>query len=209
MAGREPSRSRCWPDRRAVPLDTIFTVGHSNRSFEDFLRLLQAHGVARVLDVRRFPASRKWPHFNAPELARALSAAGIEAVGLPELGGRRRSRPDSPHTSWREEAFRGYADYMDTAEFAAGLERVLLLARETPSALMCAEALPWRCHRSLIADALMARGWSVLEILSPRETRERKFPDFARRDGTRVIYDVGQTAPLLPVKPPRPPRPRG
>jgi uncharacterized protein (DUF488 family) len=189
-------------------MDAIFTVGHSNRSLEDFVRLLQAHGVARVLDVRRYTASRKWPHFNGPDLARSLPLSGIEAVGLPELGGRRRARADSPHTAWREEAFRGYADFMDTAEFQAGLQRVIALAREKPSALMCAEALPWRCHRSLIADALLVRGWSVREILSARDSRSRTLPEFARPDGTRVVYDVGQSGSLLPVKPPPSPRPR-
>ena len=104
-------------------MDAIFTVGHSNRPLEDFLRLLQAHGVARILDVRRYPVSRKWPHFNAAELSRALAAAGVEALGLPEIGGRRRPSPDSPHTAWREEAFQGYADFMDTPAFAAGLEK--------------------------------------------------------------------------------------
>ena len=169
----------------------IRTVGHSNHPIERFLAILAAHGVARVLDVRRFPASRKWPHFDAATLAKSLAGAGVEYVGMPELGGRRRPRPDSPHTAWRVDAFRGYADFMDTPAFAAALETVEALARERPSALLCAEALPWRCHRSLIADALLARGWRVLEILSEREARPRRLSAFARVEGTRVVYDGG------------------
>ena len=145
-----------------------------------------------MIDVRRYPASRKWPHFNAGSLAATLREAGIDYAGMPELGGRRKARPDSPHSAWRVEAFRGYADLMDTPEFAAGLARVTALAGERRSALMCAEALPWRCHRSLIADALLARGWTALEILSDREARSRKLPAFARLEGTRVIYDGGE-----------------
>ena len=168
----------------------IFTVGHSNRSFEEFLGILRAHGIERVLDARRFPASRKWPHFNAANLGRSLAVAEIDYVGMPELGGRRRARSDSPHTAWRVEAFRGYADFMDTDEFAGALEKAIVLARERPSTLMCAEALPWRCHRSLIADAFLARGWEVFEILSEKEARRRDLPAFARLEGTRVVYDV-------------------
>ena len=171
---------------------SLFTVGHSNHRIEKFLEILRAHRVERIMDVRRFPASRKWPHFNAATLAQSLEEAGINYIGLPQLGGRRKPRADSPHTAWRAQAFRGYADFMDTPEFAAGLERVLTLAQEKRSALMCAEALPWRCHRSLIADALMARGWEVLEILSADQARPRRFPAFARIEGERVIYDGGE-----------------
>ena len=173
-------------------MSSISTVGHSSHPIEELLEILRAHRVERVLDVRRFPASCKWPHFDAVSLARSLSAAGLDYLGLPELGGRRKARSDSPHTAWRVEAFRGYADFMDTPEFAAGLEKVMALSREKPSTLLCAEALPWRCHRSLIADALMARGFQVLEILSASEAKPRRFPTFARVDGERVIYDGGE-----------------
>jgi uncharacterized protein (DUF488 family) len=169
--------------------DSILTVGHSNKPLEEFIRLLRAHRVQRVLDLRRFPASRKWPHFNAAELSKSLPAAGIEYIGLPELGGRRRARPDSPHTAWKSDGFRGYADFMDAPEFAGGLVKVMAFSREKPSAMMCAEALPWRCHRSLIADALLARGWRVRDILSEKEVREHRLPPFARLEETRVIYD--------------------
>ena len=169
---------------------SIWTVGHSNHSFERFVEIVKSHGIERILDVRRFPASRKWPHFNAVYLGSRLPEAGIDYVGMPELGGRRKALPDSPHTGWRVEAFRGYADFMDTPDFHAALDRVTGLAGEKRSALMCAESLPWRCHRSLIADALLARAWRVFEILSEKEARPRQLPDFARLDGARVIYDV-------------------
>jgi len=174
----------------------IWTIGHSNRALEDFVAILKAHCVERVLDVRRFPASRKWPHFNAASLARTLPAAGIDYIGLPELGGRRKADPHSPHTAWRLEAFRGYADFMDTPEFDQPFEKAMEAAREKPSALMCAESLPWCCHRSLLADAFLTHGWEVFEILSEKEARPHKLPDFARLEGTRIIYDVLTTRPL-------------
>jgi uncharacterized protein (DUF488 family) len=170
--------------------ESIWTVGHSNRSLEAFAGILKANGIERVIDVRRSPASRKWPHFNAANLSESLPAAGIDYVGMPELGGRRKARPDSPHTAWRVEAFRGYADFMDTKECEDALGRAAELAREKRSTLMCAESLPWRCHRSLLADSFLARGWQVFEILSEKEARPRKLPAFARIEGTRVIYDV-------------------
>jgi uncharacterized protein (DUF488 family) len=168
----------------------IFTVGHSNRSLDDFVSILKSHGISRILDVRRYPSSRKWPHFDAAALAVSLPGAGIDYVGLSHLGGRRRPRPDSPHVAWRDESFRGFADFMDTPEFAAGAAEVERLARERPSALMCAEALPWKCHRSLIADALVARGWKARDVISEKEAREHRIPKFGRVEGGRVVYDV-------------------
>jgi uncharacterized protein (DUF488 family) len=171
----------------------LFTVGHSNRSLANFLAILNAHRIDRILDVRRYPVSRKWPHFDAEPLAKALSEAGIAYTGLPELGGRRKPRPDSRHTAWREESFRGYADFMETPEFETGLARVLERAREGGAedrpALLCAEAVPWRCHRSLIADALLARGVKVYDVLSATSAREHALPRFARVEGERVVYD--------------------
>jgi uncharacterized protein (DUF488 family) len=136
--------------------------------------------------------SRKWPHFDAGRLGETLAAAGIDYAGMPGLGGRRKARPDSPHVAWRTEPFRGYADYMDTAEFAAELARAIVLARERATALLCAEALPWRCHRSVLADSFLARGWEVLEIVNEKGARPRTLPAFARLEGERVIYDVGE-----------------
>ena len=172
-------------------MGSVWTVGHSNKAIDEFLSILKAHGIERVIDVRRFPASRKWPHFNAENLEGSLREAGIGYAPLPEMGGRRKARPDSPHSAWRVEAFRGYADFMDTPEFAAGLARAMALAVELPSALLCAEALPWKCHRSLVADALVARGWEVRDALSAGEARLHRLPAFARTEGTRVVYDSG------------------
>jgi uncharacterized protein (DUF488 family) len=169
----------------------IFTIGHSNHPIEKFLAILQAHQIERVIDVRRFPTSRRWPHFSQAPLAESLRSAGIEYVGMPELGGRRPPRPDSPHTAWRVEGFRGYADFMDTPQFELPIERARTLAAERRSALMCAEALPWKCHRSLIADALLAQGIEVTDILSETESRPHRLPDFARVEGRRVVYDGG------------------
>ncbi|HEU5251165.1 MAG TPA: DUF488 domain-containing protein [Thermoanaerobaculia bacterium] len=170
----------------------MWTVGHSNHSLERFLEILKAHRIESIVDVRRFPVSRKWPHFDAASLASSLPAAGIGYVGMPELGGRRKPRADSPHTAWRADQFRGYADYMDTPEFTSSLERAMALAGDQRTALLCAEALPWRCHRSLIADALIARGREVLEILNEKDARPRKLPGFARLEGNRVVYDGGE-----------------
>jgi len=167
----------------------IWTVGHSNHPLEKFLAILASHNINIVADIRRFPASRKWPHFNRSALAESLPAHGIGYAGLPELGGRRTPRPDSPHTAWRVAAFRGYADFMDTPEFQAGLTRLIAAAAGKPAAILCAEALPWRCHRSLVADALTVRGWQVFDIMNEKEARPHRLPEFARVEGTRVIYD--------------------
>ena len=174
---------------------TFLTVGHSNRSLADFLGILRAHRIDRILDVRRYPVSRKWPHFDAEPLAKSLAEAGVAYTGLPELGGRRKPRPDSRHRAWRQEAFRGYADFTETAEFEAGLGRVLDAERAGRPALMCAEAVPWRCHRSLIADTLVARGIEVVDVMSETSARPHALPPFARTEDGRVVYDVGE----LPV----------
>ena len=173
-------------------MSQVWTVGHSNHPIEKFLGILRAHAIERVIDVRRFPVSRRWQHFDAENLATTLPAAGIDYVGMPELGGRRKPRPDSPHTAWRVDQFRGYADFMDTPEFEASIEQATAHASERRSALLCAEALPWRCHRSLLADAFLARGWDVREILNEKDARPRKLTAFARLEGSRVIYDGGE-----------------
>jgi uncharacterized protein (DUF488 family) len=143
----------------------IFTIGHSTHEFERFLALLRGPAVELVCDVRRYPGSRRSPHFAAQSLASALDEAGIAYAGLgEELGGRRRPRRDSPHTAWRVASFRGYADHMETEEFAAGLARLEALAAERRAAVMCAEGDWRRCHRRLISDALTARDWRVIHI---------------------------------------------
>lgn len=167
---------------------TALTVGHSTRELEEFARLLQAHGVTRVVDVRTVPRSRHNPQFNRETLPDALRSYGIDYVHLPALGGLRRPRANSPNAGWRNLSFRGYADYMATPEFAAGIAHLLALAAEKRTAVMCAEAVPWRCHRSLIADALIARGVAVEDIFSAARREPHRLTPFARIEGTRVTY---------------------
>ena len=166
----------------------VLTIGHSTHSLEEFLRFLQAHGVETVVDVRTVPYSRHNPQFNREELANKLAAAGIGYRHLPGLGGWRRPRPDSPHMGLRTPGFRGFADYMDTPEFAEHLENVMELARRQQVALMCAEAVPWRCHRSLIADALLARGVAVEHILGLSRRQPHTLTPGARIAGSRLTY---------------------
>lgn len=157
--------------------------------------MLEAHGVRRLADVRTVPRSRHNPQFNREELARALESRGLHYTHMPALGGLRRPRKDSVNTAWRNESFRGYADYMQTAEFQDALGKLVRVAEQEPTAVMCAEAVPWRCHRSLIADALMARGAEVLEIASPTRATPLKMHEWAHVDGTSVTYP-GEQADL-------------
>jgi uncharacterized protein (DUF488 family) len=145
---------------------TVWTVGHSGWPVAVFLDLLRGQGVAQIADVRRYPGSRAHPQYNPTALRDSLAAAGIDYLPFTELGGRRNPRPDSTNTVWRNAAFRGYADFMETPEFEAGLTRLIRAARECPTAMLCAEAVWWRCHRALIADALKAKGIEVLHILA-------------------------------------------
>lgn len=161
----------------------IWTIGHSTRSIEEFVGLLTENGIEVVADVRRYPGSRKFPHFNPESLANSLRAAGIAYDHFPSLGGRRKPRPDSPYTIWRNEAFRGYADYMDTGEFQEALSRLMRLARDRRVATLCSEAVWWRCHRSMIADALKSRGWLVHHIMGPGKTPEHPYTAPARAAG--------------------------
>jgi uncharacterized protein (DUF488 family) len=171
-----------------VALLTLYTVGHSTRSFDDFVTLLTRHGVRAIADVRRFPKSRKYPHFNDDALAESLPAAGIQYAPAPALGGRRRTSPDSVNTGWRNDSFRGYADYMQTPSFEEGIARLIQLATQAPTAIMCAEAVPWRCHRSLISDAMLVRGWVVLDVVSDSAPTPHKLTPFAQAEGTRITY---------------------
>ena len=179
--------SFCYSDRV-----TVYTVGHSTRPLDEFLALLGRHGIGTIADVRRFPESRRHPHFGRTPLAEALAAAGVGYVWLPDLGGRRAVRPDSPHVAWRNDAFRGYADHMESAAFSAGIARLLDLAEQRPTAILCAEAVPWRCHRQLIADALVARGIEVRHVTGPGAPAAHRLTAFARRAGDRLVYDAGQ-----------------
>ncbi len=150
-------------------MSLIYSVGHSTRSFPEFFSLLRANDIDVLIDVRRYPGSRRFPHFNRENLSQPLRAENIEYIHAPDLGGRRSASADSPNLFWRNAAFRAYADYMSTPEFNHELERILQLAETRRPAVMCAEAVPWRCHRQLIADALVARGHIVRHILT--ETR--------------------------------------
>ena len=164
------------------------TIGHSNRPVEELVELLKANGVALLADVRSMPRSRHNPQFNRETLPETLEEEGIGYVHLPELGGMRRPRPDSTNTGWQNASFRGYADYMQTAEFEAALENLARLDGERRVAVMCAEAVPWRCHRSLISDALTARGVRVTHILSMGSNRAHELTSFARVADGRVDY---------------------
>jgi uncharacterized protein (DUF488 family) len=167
---------------------TVLTIGHSTRQLDEFIELLQRNGVTLLADVRTVPRSRRNPQFNQESLPDPLSARGIDYLHLPELGGLRKTRRDSPNTGWENASFRGYADYMQTPEFEHAVERLIELASQAQIALMCAEAVPWRCHRSLIADALVVRGIPVEHILGPSSRRPHTLRSFARVDGTRITY---------------------
>lgn len=173
---------------------TIWTVGHSSRTLEQFLALLQGHGIELLADIRTAPGSRYNPQFNAETLEESLVQAGIGYVHLKGLGGLRHARPDSVNLAWRNASFRGYADYMQTEAFDHALAELMEMARGRRTAIMCAEAVPWRCHRSLVADALTAHGVVVEHIMSPETANRHKLTPFARVEGTAVSYPA---TPLL------------
>ena len=166
----------------------VFTIGHSTRTIADFIRLLKAHAVQRVIDVRTIPRSRHNPQFNRDQLSPALHRARMHYTLMPGLGGLRRARRDSSNTAWRNASFRGYADYMQTAAFDENLNRCIALAKRERVVLMCAEGVPWRCHRSLIADALLVKGIEAREITSGVRARPHSLTQWARVKGTRVTY---------------------
>lgn len=169
-------------------LHTVWTIGHSTRTQEQLLALLRAHGIGAIADVRRFPASRRHPHFNRDSLAIWLPDAGIRYEHFEELGGRRAPRPDSRNTGLRNASFRGYADHMATPAFHHAIDRLLALSREQPAAVMCAEAVWWRCHRSLISDFLSVRGIEVRHILDASPARPHRIQELARAEGDHVCY---------------------
>jgi uncharacterized protein (DUF488 family) len=169
-------------------LNRVFTVGHSTRSAEELLALLEAHGIEHVVDVRTAPGSRRNPWFGRDALRESLARAGLRYTHLPELGGRRRTSAQSINTGWQNLGFRGYADHMQTEEFERGVERLLELAASERVAILCAEAVPWRCHRQLVADALVVRGVEVRHVLGPDRADVHELTPFARVDGTRLRY---------------------
>jgi uncharacterized protein (DUF488 family) len=166
----------------------VLTIGHSNRDLETFIGLLKAHGVTRLVDVRTVPRSRYNPQFNRDTLPESLTAANFSYTHMPGLGGLRRPRQDSVNTGWRNVSFQGFADYMQTAEFAENIETLLEMVSRDRLAIMCAEAGPWRCHRSLIADALTVRSCRVEHILSEAGRQEHKLTPFALVEGIRITY---------------------
>lgn len=167
---------------------TLYTIGHSTRPIREFVDVLRTHGIEQVVDIRTIPRSRRNPQFNRPALSRSLHAARIAYRHIKALGGLRHARSDSINRGWRNASFRGFADYMQTDDFAAGLVRLQRLATRCPTAIMCAEVLPWRCHRSLIADALTVARWRVLHVQSRRPaTPHRRTPFLKVRSG-RLLY---------------------
>ena len=166
----------------------IHTIGHSTRTIEAFLALLKTHAIELLADVRRWPASRRYPHFDREALSNSLRDAGVAYLCRGDLGGFRKPAVDSPNTAWRVGAFRAYADFMLTAEFEAIIKEVETLAAAKRAVLMCAEAVPWRCHRQLLADAFLVRGWNVRHIMDDG-CREHMLREFARVEGTHIIYD--------------------
>lgn len=167
----------------------LWTVGHSTRSADEFNEILLAHGVQALVDVRSFPGSRRYPHFNGPELSSNLAAAGILYVHNPKLGGRRKPAAKSRNTAWQNSSFRAYADHMESPEFNEGIEALLELASKKATAIMCAEALWWRCHRSLIADFLKAIGVDVIHILDAKKTEVHPYTAAARIVAGRLSYE--------------------
>ena len=180
-------------------LPAVLTIGHSTRALEEFIRLLQSHAVTRVVDVRTVPRSRHNPQFNRDTLPASLKAAGIGYVHMAELGGLRHTTRDSPNTGWRNASFRGYADYMQTPEFEKALDELIQLASQDRIAVMCAEAVPWRCHRSLIADALLVRGIQTEDITSETRHQVHALTPFAKVRGTTITYPA-ETSPSTPKK---------
>jgi uncharacterized protein (DUF488 family) len=177
------------PLNKRFMIDRIWTIGHSTRSIDDFIAALKANEIKLVADVRLLPGSKRHPQFNKEALANSLGKSATSYEHFPELGGRRKSKPDSHNTAWRNEAFRGYADYMETKEFQNGIDRVLNLAEQTGrTAIMCAEAVWWRCHRSLISDFLKVREIDVIHILDAKKTQVHPFTSAARMVEGRLSY---------------------
>jgi uncharacterized protein (DUF488 family) len=167
---------------------TVYTVGHSTRTLEEFITILHSFDIKMIADVRHYPGSRRYPYFNKASLEIELPAAGIEYIHIEALGGRRKPKPDSVNTAWRSESFRGYADYMETPPFKAGIKILEDEAAKTTLAFMCSEAVWWRCHRSLIADYLKLHGWTVLHIMSEGKATEHPYTGAATINNGKLSY---------------------
>ncbi len=186
MKRKQATKKEKRAEDKALPL--VLTVGHSTRPLEQFLALLRGHLVKWLVDVRTIPRSRHNPQFNREALSRSLKQAGIHYVHFPGLGGLRHTTQASPNTGWRNASFRGFADYMQTPAFEQAVEELIRLASKAQLALMCAEAVPWRCHRSLLADALLVRGFRVEHIMSATHRQLHTLTPFAKVRGTRILY---------------------
>lgn len=167
---------------------TIYTIGHSTRELDEFIEILQSYGINFLADVRTMPRSRRVPHFNTDTLPQKLAEVDIGYKHLEKLGGLRKTTAASPNKAWRNMSFRGYADYMQTGEFAEGIKELLSLAQDHTVAIMCAEAVPWRCHRSLVGDALLVRDITVIDIFNKKKSEPEKITSFAEVDGTTITY---------------------
>jgi len=199
LATVETVRAKTAAAERGADKLTLLTIGHSTRTMEEFVGMLRAHGVERLVDVRTIPKSRRVPQFNSDALAAALRKQGIEYLHMKSLGGLRHAKKDSANLGWRNASFRGYADYMATEEFRASLSRLLELARAKRTAIMCAEAVPWRCHRSLIGDALLIRGVNVQDIMTSTSTRPHELTPFAKVEGLDISYPADTQQRALPL----------
>lgn len=198
------------PSQSKAVNPALFTIGHSTRPIEDFIRMLQAHGVTRLVDVRTIPRSRHNPQFDQANLPGSLKQAGIAYTHMKSLGGLRKTSPDSVNQGWRNLSFRGYADYMQTPEFAEAIDDLIARSKKDTVAIMCAEAVPWRCHRSLVADALLVRKLPTADIQSPTRAQPHKITPFAKVRGKRLTYPPYESVGVLenrvgkrPGKPPK------
>lgn len=178
-------------------MDTLWTIGHSTRDWDVFVGMLQEARIAVLADVRRFAGSRRNPQYSGQSMAQALPEAGIRYWPLPELGGRRPPRPDSPNTAWRNDGFRGYADYMATAEYAAARQQLETTARRERTAVMCAEAMWWQCHRGLISDDFKSRGWEVIHLMAPGREEPHPYTSAARIVDGSLDYSLPTSQPDL------------
>lgn len=175
---------------------TIWTIGHSTRSLEEFIEMLQSFDIELLADVRSFPGSRKYPQFNKENLSESIPSNGIDYIHIKDLGGRRRVRKDSKNTTWRVAAFQGYADYMETPEFKKGIEELEQLALKKKVAYMCSEAVWWRCHRSMISDYLKVHGWEVCHIMAVNKEEEHPYTGPAHMSNGELSYEEGEGKPL-------------
>lgn len=171
---------------------TIHTIGHSTHPIDEFIGMLKAHGVKQLIDIRTIPRSRHNPQFEQAALEKSLPDADISYIYMKDLGGLRSKTKDSQNMGWRNASFRNYADYMQTSEFSAAVDELIKLAEKAPTAIMCAEAVPWRCHRSLVGDALLVRGIKVLDIMSLTSVKPHEMTSFAVVDGRQILYPPEQ-----------------